>query len=126
MTRSSSLAMQRYSVQRGNRLFAKGYGFLSFSRNMGKNIGKNISKKLSSKYNQKLLYHAKQSATNVLKAASKRVIQKTAEVCDDFIGNKIADKITRVSKTSPKNNSETNEEKILGERFIPPERRQNY
>ena len=38
---------------------------------------------------------------------------KTAEGNGDLIGNKIADKITRASKTSPKNNSETNEEKIL-------------
>ena len=40
-----------------------------------------------------------------------------------MIGNKIADKITKASKTSPKNNSETNEEEILRERFIPPELR---
>ena len=39
-----------------------------------------------------------------------------------LIGNKIADKITRVSKTSPKNNSETNVEEILRERYIPPDR----
>ena len=35
-----------------------------------------------------------------------------------MIGNKIADRITKVSKTSPKNNSETNEKEILSERFI--------
>ena len=32
------------------------------------------------------------------------------EATGDLIENKIADKITRVSKTSPKNNSKTNEE----------------
>ena len=36
--------MMRYSVQPRNRIFVKGYGFLSFAKNMGKNIGKNISK----------------------------------------------------------------------------------
>ena len=36
---------------------------------MGKNIGKNISKNLSDKYSQKLLDHAKKSATDVLKTA---------------------------------------------------------
>ena len=36
-----------------------------------------------------------------------------------MIGNKIADRITKVSNISPKNNSETNEEEILRERFIP-------
>ena len=40
-------------------------------------------------------------------------IQKTAEATGNLIGNEIADKITRVSKTPPKNNSETNEEGIL-------------
>ena len=44
---------------------------------------------------------------------------KTAEATDNLIGNKIADRITKVLKTSPKNNSETNEEEILWERFIP-------
>ena len=34
---------------------------------------------------------------------------KTAEATDNLIGNKIADRITKVLKTSPKNNSETNE-----------------
>ena len=75
-----------------------------------------MSKNLSSKYSQKLLDHAKQSATNALKTASKRAIQKTAEATGGLIGNKINDRITKVSKASPKNNSETNEEEILIER----------
>ena len=50
--------MTPYSVQPRGRIFVKGYGFLSFSKNIGKNIGKNISKNLSSKYSQKLLDHA--------------------------------------------------------------------
>ena len=39
---------------------------------MGKNICKNISKNLSGKYTQKRLDHAKQSATDMLKTASKK------------------------------------------------------
>ena len=35
-----------------------------------------------------------------LKNSSKRVIQKTAEAIGDLIGNKIANRITRVSKNS--------------------------
>ena len=35
--------------------------------------------------------------------------QKAGEATDDLIGNKIAEKITRVSKTLSKNNSERNE-----------------
>ena len=46
----------------------KRYGFLSFA----KNICKNLSKNLSGKYSQKLLDHAKQSATNALKTTSKK------------------------------------------------------
>ena len=42
--------MTRYSVKTRDRIFVKGYGFLSFPRNMGKNIGKNINKPFSSKY----------------------------------------------------------------------------
>ena len=54
---------------------------------------------MSGKYSQKLLDHAKQSAANALKTASKRPIQETAGATDNLIGNKIADRITKVSKT---------------------------
>ena len=91
--------------------------------NIGKNFGKNITKNLSSKYSQKLLDHAKQSATDALNTVSKRAIQKTAEATGDLIGNKSADKITRASKTSSYINSETNEQGILRERFLPLELR---
>ena len=64
---------------------------------------RNIGKDISSKYNQKLFDHAKQSATDALTTALKRVIQKAAEATGDLTGNKTADKITRVSKTSPQN-----------------------
>ena len=50
--------------------------------------------------------------------------KKTAEANGNLIGNKIADKITRVSKTFPKNNSEKNEEEILIEKYISPDLRQ--
>ena len=36
------------------------------------------------------------------KTASKRVVQKTAEVTEDLIGNKVADKITSTSKAKHK------------------------
>ena len=61
-----------------------------------KRMGKNISKSLNSKYSQQILDHAKQSATDALKTSSKRVIRKTAEATDDLIGNKIANKITKL------------------------------
>ena len=40
-----------------------------------------------------------------------------------MVGNKIADRITKVSKTPSKNNSETNEEEIRRKRDITPELR---
>ena len=65
---------------------------MSFTRNIGQNIVENISKYLSGKSIQKLPDHSKQSTTDALKTVSKRVIQET----DDLIGNKIADRITKV------------------------------
>ena len=70
--------MMHFSVQPSDQMFVKDYGFSSFAKNMGKKIGKNISKNLSGKYSQKFLIILKQSATDALKASSKRVIQKTA------------------------------------------------
>ena len=63
---------------------------------MGKNIGKTISKKLSGKYSQKLLDHAKQSATDALKTNLKRLDRNTGKTNGDLIGIKI----TRFSKNS--------------------------
>ena len=65
---------------------------------MGKNIVKNISINLSAKYNQKLLNNAKQSVTGAFKTVSKTAIEKPADGTGDFIRNKIADKIRKVSK----------------------------
>ena len=115
--------MMPYSVQPRKRTSVKGYGFLSFAKNMCKTIGKNISKNLSDKSIQKLLDHTKQSAV------SKKAIQKTAEATGDLIGNEIADRITKVSKkTLPQKYSETvtNEDgkEIPKERYISPEGRQ--
>ena len=92
----------RYSIEPRDRIYAKGYGFLSFAKNMGKS--------LSNKYGQKLLDSAKKSTTDAIKTASKRVIQKTAEATGDLIGNKIADKITTVSKNPNNNNNNNNED----------------
>ena len=97
-----------------------------FATKMGKKIGKNISKSLDSKYSQKRLDHAKQSATDAFKTSSKRVIQKRVEATGDLIGNRFADKITRASKTSPKNNLETDKEEMLREKYISPKLRQKF
>ena len=74
---------------------------MSFPRNLGEN--------LSNEYGQKLLDSARKSTTDAIKTTSKRVIQKTAKATGDLIGNKIADKITSVSKKC-NNNNKNNED----------------
>ena len=81
----------RYSIEPRDRIYVKGYGFLSFGKNMGKN--------LSNKCGQKPLDSAKRSTADTIKTSSKGAIQKTAEATGDLIGNKTADKITSVSKS---------------------------
>ena len=84
-----------------DRIYVKGYGLLSFAKNIGKS--------LSSKYGQKRLDSAKKSTTDAMKTGSKSAIQKTAEATGDLIGNKIADKITSVSKKKSINNNDDDE-----------------
>ena len=57
-----------------------------------------------------------------LKPLEKERFKKTAEATDDLTGNKIAGKITRVSKPSPQNNSVKNEEDIFREKYISPKK----
>ena len=92
----------RYSIEPRDRIYEKGYGFLSFAENMGKSV--------SNKYGQKILDSAKKSTTDAIKTALKRAIQKTAEVTGDLIGNKIADKITSVSTKKAAKNDDANNE----------------
>ena len=58
----------RYSIETKDRIYVKGYGFLSFAKKMGKN--------LSNKYGPKLFGTAKKSTADAIKVASKRGIQK--------------------------------------------------
>ena len=62
---------------------------------------------MNGKYSQNLLDHAKQSATDALKTSTKSVIQKTAEATGGLIGNKTANKVTKVSRNSQQNNLDT-------------------
>ena len=71
-------------------MYVKGYGFLS--------LPKNIDKILSNKFRQNNLESTKESTTDVIKTASERTIQKSTKATGDLIGNKIADKITKVSQ----------------------------
>ena len=96
-------------------MYVKGYGFMSFANSM------------SNKYGQKLVDTAKKSATDAIKTVSKRAIQKTAEATGDLIGNKIADKITSISKKSTKKLPTIDEDAKLStykKRYISPKKRQ--
>ena len=109
----------RYSLEPRDRVYVKGYGFMSFARSM------------SNKYGKKRVDTAKKSATDAIKTASKRAIQKAAEATGDLVGNKIADKITTVSKKSTKKSTkklptidEDEELTTHKKRYISPEERQ--
>ena len=99
------ITKMRYSIESRDRIYLKGYRFLSFAKNMGTYATK-VAKNLSNKYVQKLLDSAKRSTTDAIKTASRRAIQKTAEAIDDLIGNKIADKTTSVWKKSSSKHSD--------------------
>ena len=106
-----------YSIEPRERRYVKGYGFLSFAKNICGNV--------SNKYGQKLVDTAKKSATDALKTTSKRAIRKTVEATGDLVGNKIADKITSISKkpaSEPHSNAASNE--MSKERYISPKEQQ--
>ena len=91
----------RYLIEPRERRYVKGYGFLSFAKNMGTHATK-FAKNLNNKYGHKLVDTAKKSAADALKIASKRAIQKTAEASGDQVGSFIADEITNLSKKNNK------------------------
>ena len=111
----------RYSTEPRDSIYVKGFGFLSFAKNIGK--------RLSNKYGQKLIDSAKKSTTDAIKTALKRAIQKTDEATANLIGNKIADKITSPPKEKTvmelHNNDETEDVEIdtLKKRYISPDER---
>ena len=70
----------RYSIEPKNRVYVKGYEFLSLAKNMRKHV--------SNKYSQKCLDTAKNSTADALKIASKIAIQKT-DICLQKKDNKL-------------------------------------
>ena len=95
----------RYSTEPKYRKFVKRYGFLSFTRKFGDEYGK------------KLMDTVTKRGIDAVKTASERVVQETAETTGDLIGNKIADKITFLSKSKEKTRK-------AEEIYIPLEKRQ--
>ena len=93
----------RYSIEPRDRIYGKGYEFLSFAKNMGEN--------LSNKYGHKFLDRSEKSTTDAIKTASKKAIQNSRSY---RWFNKIADDKTEVDveRATPK------------KRYISPEERQ--
>ena len=58
----------RYSIEPRDRKYVKGFGFLSFAKNMCKSLG--------NKYGQKLLDSAKKSTTDAIKQLQKGQFKK--------------------------------------------------
>ena len=105
-----------YRTNNKIRRYVKGYGFMSFAKNLGNKYGKKImsatSKFNQSKYGNMLKNHGNDFG----KIASKKILTKSAEATGDLIGSKIADKITSF-KSKPK-------QKIEEEIIIPSDKRQ--
>ena len=73
------------------RKYIKGYGFLSFARN------------LCNKYGKEFLDTATKTGLDALKTASKKVVHKAAEATGEFIRNKIANKIVKPEPVADEN-----------------------
>ena len=65
----------RYSTEPKYRKYVEGYGFLLFARKFG------------DKYGKKLMDTATKTEIDAVITTSKKVVQKTAEVTGDLIGN---------------------------------------
>ena len=80
----------RYSTEPKFRKYVEGCDFLSFSKKRG------------DKYGRTLMDTARKREIDTAQTISKIVVQKTTEVTGDFIGNKIAVKITSTQKQKVK------------------------
>ena len=108
----------RYSIEPRDTIYEKGYGFLSFAKNMGEN--------LSNKYGHKFLDRSEKSTTDTIKTPSRKAIQNSRSY---RWFNKIADKMMSVLKKStkelPNDKTEVDVERATPKkRYICPEKRQ--
>ena len=70
-----------YSIEPRDRIYVKGYGFLSFAKNMGKD--------LSNKYSQKLLDSAKKPTTMQQKLLQKQQFKKQQKQLVNYFVTKL-------------------------------------
>ena len=74
----------RYATERKDRKYVRGYGFLSFARNMAQSAA-------AKRARDALLKQGAKAATT----ATKRAVNKAAEATGDLVGQKIADKLVK-------------------------------
>ena len=120
----------RYSLEPRYRRYFQGQGFMSFARNIGNEYGKKIfdksldvGKSMKKKYGKKILDNNLSAGKDFAKIAGKKVLTKSAEATGDFIGNKIADRIT----TRTRDKAQKEDDRIMEETqgiLIPPEKRE--
>ena len=82
-----------------------------------------VGKSMKKKYGKKILDNSLSAGKNFAKIASKKVLTKSAEATGDFIGNKIADRITK----NTRNEEQKEDDRIMEETqeiLIPPEKRE--
>ena len=123
-----------YSIERRERRYIKGYGFLSLARNFGDKYGKKLMNtaiktgtNYNSKYGKKLTDTAIKTGKDFATITGKKIVHKSAEATGYLIGNRIADKITaKPSKKSQNEEIQSNKvnNEIPKERYIPPKERQ--
>ena len=117
----------RYSIEPRERRYIKGFGFLSFAR-YGKKLMNTVRKtrtNFNSKYGKKLTDTAIKTGKDFATVAGKKIVHECTEATGDLIGDKIADKITSISKKPRDEGSPSTEanNEIRKERYIPPKER---
>ena len=119
-----------YRTDNKIRKYVKGYGFMSFAKNLKSKYGKKIMNKgisAASKFNQgKYGNMFKKHGSEFGKIAGKKILTKSADATGDLIGSKIADKITLL-KVKDKSESERFPQETAEEQEdtnIPPEKKQ--
>ena len=78
---------------------------------------------MSNKYGRKILDKSMDAGKNFAKIVGKKVLTKSAEATGDLIGNKIADRITKITR----NKAQKEDDRIMEEAqevLIPPEKRE--
>ena len=120
----------RYSLELHHRRYVQGQGFMSFARNIGNKYGRKIfdksldvGKSMEKKYGKRILDNSLSAVKDFAKIAGKKLLTKSAEATGDLIGNKIADRITKITRNKAQKEDDRIMEEIQ-EIFIPPEKRE--